>query len=167
MKPSTSAAHRRAVGWRALAAAAALTAVVPARAADAAVPIDPLSTYRRECGSCHLAYPPGFLPAASWQRLMSNLPKHFGSDASLDAATLAQLQAWLAANAGTSKKVRRDPTPPPDDRITRAGWFVREHREIPAATFALPAVRPPSNCAACHTQANQGDFDEHSIRIPR
>jgi hypothetical protein len=29
------------------------------------------------------------LPAASWQRLMGNLPRHFGTDASLDAATTA------------------------------------------------------------------------------
>ena len=173
MKPPPFVVHRRrANGWRVLAvaaalAAAALAAAAPARAADAAVPGDPLSTYRRECGSCHLAYPPGLLPAASWQRLTANLPKHFGTDASLDAATLAPLQSWLAANAGTSKKVRRDPSPPPDDRITRAGWFVREHREAPASTLALPAVRSMSNCAACHTRADQGDFDERFVRLPR
>ena len=46
-----------------------------------------LPKYQQECAACHLAYPPGLLPAASWQRLMSNLPRHFGTDASLDAAT--------------------------------------------------------------------------------
>ena len=37
--------------------------------------------YTQECGSCHLAYPPGLLPALSWQRLMGGLDRHFGTDA--------------------------------------------------------------------------------------
>jgi len=39
-------------------------------------------------------------PAASWQQLMNNLQRHFGSDALLDAATVKELSDWLAANAG-------------------------------------------------------------------
>jgi hypothetical protein len=35
---------------------------------------------------------------------MGNLPRHFGTDASLDAATTAALSAWLSAHAGTRKK---------------------------------------------------------------
>ena len=126
-----------------------------------------LPKYQQECAACHIAYPPGLLPAASWQRLMSRLPQHFGTDASLDAATTKELSDWLKAHAGTSKRVRRDPTPPPEDRISRAGWFAREHDEIPAKTWRLAAVKSASNCAACHTQAEQGDFSEHNIRIPR
>ena len=53
----------------------------------AATPVPP--TYQQtECASCHLAYPAGLLPAASWQRLMNNLPRHFGTDASLDPASV-------------------------------------------------------------------------------
>ena len=33
------------------------------------------------------------LPAASWQRLMNNLPRHHGSDASLDPATAFRIIA--------------------------------------------------------------------------
>lgn len=131
----------------------------------APVPLHP--AYQQECASCHLAFPPGLLPAASWRRLMDNLPRHFGTDASLDAPTLQQLNAWLAANAGTHKKVARDPAPPPQDRITRAPWFVHEHDEVRPATWALPAVKSAANCAACHTRADQGEFRERDIRIPR
>ncbi len=148
---------------------ACLLAAGPGRAdgdrAAARVPL--LPAYKQECAACHLAYPPGLLPAASWRRLMDNLPRHFGTDASLDAATLAQLNGWLAANAGTSRKVARDPSPPPQDRITRAAWFVREHAEVRAATWALPAVKSAAHCAACHTRADQGEFRERDIRIPR
>lgn len=144
-------------------------ALPPAARADeprsAAVPL--LPAYKQECAACHIAYPPGLLPAASWQRLMANLPRHFGTDASLDAATLKQLSDWLSAHAGSSRRVQRDPAPPPQDRITRSAWFQREHREVRAATWTLPAVKSPSNCAACHTRADQGAFDEHDLRIPR
>jgi len=124
-----------------------------------------LPKYKQECSACHLAYPPQFLPAASWQRQMQNLSKHYGSDASLDAATVRELSLWLNANAASGKRARQEP---PQDRITQSAWFVREHEEVSAATWKLPAVKSAANCAACHTQAeSQGTFHERHIRIPR
>ena len=120
--------------------------------------------YLQECGACHLAYPPGLLPPASWSRIMQNLSRHYGIDASLDAAARKEISDWLAAHGGTSKRGREAP---PDDRITRAAWFARKHREVPAGAWSRPAIRSPANCAACHPRAEQGDFDEHAIRIPR
>ena len=120
--------------------------------------------YAQECASCHIAYQPGALPAASWRHLMQNLPRHFGTDASVDPATLKQLSAWLEANAGTWKRVAEAP---PQDRITQAAWFQRKHHEVPAASWKAAAVKSPSNCAACHPRAEQGEFDEHAVRIPR
>ena len=148
-------------------ACAALLACNPAWAEEehargAAVPLLPL--YQQECSACHTAYPPGLLPTASWQRLMANLPRHFGTDASLEPAAARDIGAWLSAHAGT---YRGGNTPPPGDRITQQPWFVREHREVSAASWKLPAVKSAANCAACHRQADQGDFNEHSVRIPR
>ncbi|MBK7469965.1 MAG: diheme cytochrome c [Betaproteobacteria bacterium] len=111
-----------------------------------------------------IAYPPGMLPAASWQRTMSNLQRHYGTDASLDPATAQELTTWLAANAGTYKRVSGQP---PEDRISRSAWFIRKHDEVAAATWKLPAVKSAANCSACHTQSDQGDFNERNIRIPR
>lgn len=128
----------------------------------AKVPLSP--KYQQECSSCHVAYPPGMLPAASWHRLMNNLTRHYGTDASLDPATMKQLETWLTANAGTYKRVREVP---PDDRITRSAWFVRKHDEVSASTWKLPAVKNAANCSACHTRADQGEFNEHDVRIPR
>ena len=146
-----------------LAVALALLAAPLAHAGGRpAVPL--LPHYAQECGSCHLAYPPGALPAASWLHLLQNLPRHFGTDASVDPATLRQLSAWLEANAGTWKRVSEAP---PQDRITQAAWFQRKHHEVPSASWKLAAVKSPSNCAACHPRAEQGDFDEHGVRIPR
>ncbi len=123
-----------------------------------------LPKYKQECAACHTAYPAGMLPAASWQRIMGNLSKHYGADASLDPATVKELSGWLGANAGTYKRVREEP---PQDRITRSAWFIRKHDEVSAASWKLPAVKSAANCAACHTQADKGDFNEHNVRIPR
>jgi mono/diheme cytochrome c family protein len=123
-----------------------------------------LAQYRQECGSCHTAYAPGLLPPDSWRQLMGGLASHFGTDASLDAATTKTIAAWLA-EAG--RPARGAEAPPPDNRITRSAWFVRKHREVSAATWRLPAVKSASNCSACHAGAEQGDFDEHAVRIPR
>jgi mono/diheme cytochrome c family protein len=126
------------------------------------VPLPP--KYSQECAACHMAYPPGLLPADSWKRLMGGLPKHFGTDASLDPASLRELSNWLEANAGTYRKVREAPT---GDRITASAWFVREHRKFDAATWKRASVGSASNCAACHTGAANGSFSEREIRIPR
>jgi mono/diheme cytochrome c family protein len=124
----------------------------------------PLPKYKQECAACHVAFPPGMLPADSWRRLMNNLPNHYGTDSSLDAATLNQLATWLSANAGTYKRVREAP---PEDRITKSAWFIRKHDEVPAGVWKRPAVKSASNCTACHAQADQGNFDERTVRIPR
>ena len=126
----------------------------------------PLPKYQQECASCHIAYPPGMLPAASWQRLMGGLNKHYGSDASLDAADARAIGAWLQANAGTYKRVKEEP---PQDRITRSAWFQRKHdaHEIPPDVWKRPTIGSPANCAACHANAEQARFSEREIRIPR
>jgi cytochrome c553 len=123
-----------------------------------------LPSYKTECAACHVAYPPAMLPAASWQRLMTHLPNHFGTDASLDPAQLKELSIWLSANAATGRRAAESP---PEDRITRSAWFTRQHDEVPVATWKRSAIKSASNCAACHTSADRGDFNEHNVRIPR
>ncbi len=122
------------------------------------------AAYTQECGACHVPFPARALPAASWQRLMTNLPRHFGTDASVDAATATALSTWLQANAATG---RRAADTPPQDRLTRSTWFVREHDEVPLALWRSAAVGKASNCAACHTRATEGRFGEREIRLPR
>jgi len=123
-----------------------------------------LPKYKQECSACHVAFAPGMLPADSWRRQLDGLAHHYGSDASLDTATVNELAAWLSANAGAGKHMHEAP---PDDRITRSAWFIRKHDEVPGAAWKGPAVKSAANCAACHTQADQGDFNEHAVRIPR
>lgn len=126
--------------------------------------VTPLPKYRQECAACHIAYPPGMLPADSWRRILNNLDHHFGTNASLDAASVKQIEGWLTAHAANAGRAA---SPPPEDRITRSRWFIATHEEVPASTWRLRAVKSASNCAACHSRADQGNFDERYIRIPR
>lgn len=119
-------------------------------------------TYKTECSSCHLAYPPGLLPASSWRALMAGLDKHFGTDASLDPATAARISAFLERNAGRERGASANPPL----RITETRWFRHKHEEVRAATWKSPKVKSAANCAACHTGAERGDFDEDSVQIP-
>lgn len=149
----------------ALALVLAAGALTPAHADSVGAHVTPLPKYQQECAACHMAYPPGLLPAASWQRLMGGLKQHYGTDASLDDASAREISAWLTAHAGTYKRVSEAP---PQDRITQSAWFLRKHRanEVPSEVWKRASVGSPSNCTACHTHAAQGSFSERDIKIP-
>jgi hypothetical protein len=102
------------------------------------------------------------LPAASWREMMARLDKHFGTDASLDAPMANEIGTFLEQNASTRKQ---QPTAKPVLRISELRWFVREHRRVSDNTWKL--VKSPANCAACHTQAESGDYRERNIRMPK
>ncbi len=119
--------------------------------------------WKAECGSCHVAYPPQLLPAHSWQRVMKGLDRHFGTDASVDPASAAEIGAFLEKYAGSKRGSAGETTL----RVSETGWFQREHRKVDAATWKNPRVKSAANCAACHTNAEAGDFHERGIRIPQ
>jgi hypothetical protein len=122
------------------------------------------ATWKAECGSCHLAYPPSLLPAPAWRRLMAGLDKHFGTDASVDARAAAEIGAFLESNAGAGKKRGTDSG---TLRISETPWFRRKHDEVAASTWKNSKVQTAANCTACHAGAERGNFDEHAVRIPR
>jgi hypothetical protein len=130
-------------------------------------PVQPAQTnakFQQECSNCHIAFAPGLLPAESWRKVMAGLDKHFGSDASMGAQESKEISAFLANNASNRWSA---PTAPL--RITETAWFKHKHdsREVPSAAWKNPKVKSPSNCQACHPQAERGDFSERNIRIPK
>jgi hypothetical protein len=120
--------------------------------------------WQAECGSCHIAFSPGLLPAASWRKMMSGLDKHFGSDASLTPEETRSITEFLVNNASNRW---RAPTAPL--RISETAWFQSKHdsHEIRPEIWKRASVKTPANCAACHPGAAKGDFEEDRIRIPR
>ena len=132
--------------------------------AESKAPSATNATWKAECGSCHLAYPPQLLPAPAWRRVMAGLGKHFGTDASVDARAAAEIGAFLETNAGQGRKRGQDSG---TLRITQTPWFTRKHHEVSAADWKNPKIKTAANCSACHSGAERGDFDEDTVRIPR
>lgn len=144
--------------------AALLAWAAPAAAGDRVPPVTD-SVVLKECGACHMAFPPAFLPARSWRRLVHGLADHFGEDAGLPAETMEIIGAYMAANAGdvapggVARKYMRwvapDGTPL---RLTENPAFRREHR-FPESVWKDPKVVARSNCLACHADAARGRFE--------
>ncbi len=110
-----------------------------------------------ECGACHLAFQPAFLPKESWQKMMNELEDHFGEDASLDEETASKIEAYLVANANR-KKFKGDPAP---QRITELRWFTHEHSEREAKNMLKKKkLKDFVDCAACHKGAEMGIYDD-------
>lgn len=130
--------------------------------------------YKEECGSCHMAYPPGLLPATSWQAIMTGLEDHFGDNAELSTEHHKQISEFLVNHSADDSRYRRsrnimkslDNNQAPL-RISDTAYFRHEHNEIPDRLVKNnEKVRSFSHCNACHSRAEQGLFDEHDINIP-
>lgn len=120
-----------------------------------------------ECGSCHFAYPAALLPAASWQKMMRELDRHFGSDASLDPASTAAITRYLVEHAGDTggsawgrKMLRGLPADAVPERITQLPRWERKHRKVPARDWNKKEVGSKANCPACHKGAEKGYFED-------
>lgn len=131
--------------------------------------------YQEECGSCHMAYPPGLLPGRSWKKMMTSLDDHFGENAEMDSVTVSALSQFLINNSADampnyrrSRKIMRDlPNESVPLRITQLDYFRHEHREIPDRLITTNSqVGSLSNCNACHRKAERGSFSEREISIP-
>ncbi len=144
-------------------AASLLLASSPTFAAKMAMPTDAPASYEAECASCHMAYPPALLSEQSWKNVMSSLSKHFGTDASVDAKTQAELTNWLIKNAATRQKYSETA---PENRITKTSWFIRKHDEVRPDVWKRAGIKSPANCSACHIDAANGIFSEKNIKIP-
>jgi diheme cytochrome c len=120
-----------------------------------------------ECGSCHMAYPPSMLPAASWRRMMGELGRHFGDNASVDAQTAAHITRYLvdhAADTGGSRYGRKllqgVASGAAPQRISELPKWVREHDEVSPREWKQKDVGSKANCPACHVDANAGYFED-------
>lgn len=129
--------------------------------------------WRDECGACHAVFYPALLPARSWQKMMAEQGQHFGTDLGFDAATTAAILKFMVDNAAEKHAVEaafkieqsipKDATPL---RVTETPYWINKHREIAAADWANPLVKSKSNCAACHSDADDGWFEDAAMHIP-
>jgi len=130
--------------------------------------------YMKECGSCHMAFPPNTLPAESWKGMMANLKDHFGDDATIDDAATKEIEEFLVRNAAETspeeaarKFIRSIGTKPPPARISDIPYWKEKHKPIAQAIYQRSSIKSRINCVACHKLAEYGSFEDNDIRIPR
>lgn len=135
------------------------------------VPVNAI--YQEECGSCHVAFPSGLLPSASWIAIMDALDDHFGDNAELPIDVKAYISEFLDKNASDrgdrmkNARLLRDTKSAAPLRMTELPYFKDEHHEIPKYMVAdNPKVQSFSRCGACHQDAAKGRFDEDTVVIP-
>ncbi|MDD2881150.1 MAG: cytochrome b/b6 domain-containing protein [Rhodoferax sp.] len=129
--------------------------------------------WRDECGSCHNVFYPALLPARSWQKMMTEQDKHFGTDLGFDKATSDAILKFMVDNAAEKhaveaaykieQSIAATDTPL---RVTETPYWVKKHREIAASDWANPLVKSKTNCAACHSDADNGTFEDGAMHIP-
>lgn len=127
--------------------------------------------WRSECAeSCHNAFHPSLLPAASWRAMVAS-DGHFGDSLSLDPKTRQEVADFLAAYSAeqsaseVSKKIMLSSGQAPA-RITVVRYWKDKHSEISESVFSRKSIVSRSNCAACHPGAESGSFEDKDIKIP-
>lgn len=132
--------------------------------------------YLKECGSCHYAYPPGLLPARSWEKLLTAnaLADHFGDSAELDEDARKHVLSIATSHAADtswrkrSRKVMASLTPTDTPlRISEVHSMHEKHEDIPKSWIKdNPKVKSLSFCDKCHQQADHAVFDDDTVVIP-
>lgn len=158
-----------AAGMIALCAASVGAADVPGFEGQKLVVEDEI--VRKECGDCHMVFPPSRLTKGGWQKIIASLNKHFGEDATLSAETAKHIEDYLVANAldakggirtelrlkAWAKKGLIDPI-----RITETPEWERHHpiKDTYRKMSKEVGYDRGSNCIKCHKGAEYGFYEE-------
>lgn len=151
---------------RLLIAIGLLASAARAFAGDVPPVTDPVVV--KECGACHMVFPPQFLPGRSWQKLFDGLANHFGEDVSLPDAKRGPALAYHLAHAADAPGAPREagkfaasvsPAETPL-RITETGRWTSKHRKVKPERWTSPAVKTKVNCVACHKGAERGVWED-------
>lgn len=130
-------------------------------------------TYTQECGACHSIYQPWLLPSGSWSKILSEMPLHFGEDIQIKEKSFQLIKNYLQtnatefSNAKRSKKILKSLKGQLPMRITEVHYIKKKHHELDANVFNRKSIGSFSNCAACHPNAGQGNFDDDYVKIPK
>jgi hypothetical protein len=131
------------------------------------------AVYVEECGGCHLAYPPGLLPAISWREIMLGLSDHFEDNAEMDQESADEISQYLDRHAlrmgrpSTMSQMLRNMPEDPPIRITELPAFVAAHDDVSVPQEDSTSEGDYlSRCAECHKDASKGEFDKDSTSQP-
>ena len=124
--------------------------------------------YKKECGSCHIAYVPYLLPKKAWVNIMDNLQNHFGDDASLDESDESVILSFLEQNSMEKFDIKFKDKLKKENidqiAITKYNYYKKAHRKIPDEVFKSAKIKSKANCQNCHQFAQEGIFAKSEIK---
>ncbi len=129
--------------------------------------------YKETCGECHFAYQPELLPSASWLKILDQPDDHFGEGLDIDAETLKNISDYLVTNgaekssAKRSVKIMRSLGNQVPMRISEIPYIREKHHELNPEIYNRKSIGSLGNCAACHTTAEKGIYEDDDVRIPQ
>jgi hypothetical protein len=129
--------------------------------------------YVKECGTCHMAFPPQLLPARSWRQVMGSLDHHFGDSAQVDDATRQKLTDYVTANSADLEQnvqsaevmhsLRPGETPP---SISKIPYIAGLHAAVlDPAWGGNPLPKTLSECSVCHYKAETGNYVDRGFKV--
>lgn len=130
-------------------------------------------TYKEACGDCHFAYQPELLPSFSWLKILDQLPSHFGQEIEIMPETIENISNYLKINgaenssAKCSVKIMRSIGNQVPMRITDIRYIRKKHHELDPLIFKRDSIGSLANCTACHINADQGNYDDDDVKIPK
>jgi hypothetical protein len=130
---------------------------------------DPGTEYKTVCGQCHMAYPPEFLPSASWEKLLASPGDHFGTPFDLDPAVKTRISQYLkekGAEQSDNKfalKIMSSLDEQTPLRLTEVPYIQKKHRKITPEVLQRKAIGALNNCEACHRSAAKGVFNKNIV----
>lgn len=123
--------------------------------------------YKKECGSCHIAYAPYLLPQNAWEKMMGDLENHFGDDASLDDEDRVQILSFLSKYSLEQFDTKFKAKIKKEDRekiaISEYVFYQKAHKKIPQEVFSSKEIKSKANCQNCHKDAENGTFSKENI----
>ncbi len=136
-------------------------------------PLQQSQLWNESCADCHMTWHPSLLPARSWKKILAEQSDHFGEDLFLEKKDADKLLKFALANSaehGLTEPARKinasiDPQVTPL-RITETPYWQDKHDEIGTSVWKRQLVSSKSNCAACHSDARQGLFEDSAMHIP-
>jgi hypothetical protein len=123
-----------------------------------------LTSYIKECGQCHIPYPPHFLPSGSWDKILGSKEKHFGEHLDIDRKTKDIIVPYLKENSAersqdkNAQKIMQSLDGKIPLRLTEVPFILKKHRKYTPVVLKKNSIESLSQCNACHRSADKWKF---------
>ncbi len=121
-------------------------------------------TIAHECTECHMLYPPNLTNQKTQLEILKNLSNHYGTDASLDDATLVAITKETIDLAPQNSQFRfdKDTFLQNNQSLTTTAKWKHDHEELGDMWFEENKIKK-TNCKECHSGIENGSITPYEL----